>query len=199
MLPRTAAPRAGPLLSGLHAGPAPPPPEDAGPALPPPEAAARRVAVRPARVADAPEMAALCGEPSTASRYPHNELSDQLRLAVFHEVLPAGKMRVLVATASGRVVGLTMGYMDLSRGICIMDVTVGEAHRRAGIGRTLVLALLAALGCAELPAHLEVAEDNAAARALYELPGFTELRRFPFPDGSPTIAMRRMPAPLRRA
>ena len=62
----------------------------------------------------------------------------------------------------------------------ILTLAVRPAARRAGVGAGLVRAGLE--GAAELGAtrvFLEVAEDNAAARALYEKAGFVEAGRRP--------------------
>lgn len=62
----------------------------------------------------------------------------------------------------------------------ILTLAVRPEARRGGIGRQLI-----ADGCAGVAAHgaervfLEVAEDNAAARALYERAGFVEAGRRP--------------------
>ncbi len=60
----------------------------------------------------------------------------------------------------------------------VLTLAVDPAGRRAGVGRRLVKAAVRAaydLGAASL--FLEVAEDNAAALALYWSAGFTEIGR----------------------
>lgn len=60
----------------------------------------------------------------------------------------------------------------------ILTVAVSPEARRKGIGRELIdglLSVLPAVKVSEL--FLEVAEDNAAARALYESCGFAEAGR----------------------
>ncbi len=71
----------------------------------------------------------------------------------------------------------------------ILTLAVRPSARRGGLGRRLVEAAVvraAALGAERM--FLEVAEDNAAARALYARTGFTEAGRrrgyYARPDGS---------------
>lgn len=76
----------------------------------------------------------------------------------------------------------------------ILTLAVAPEHRRQGLGRTLVEAALdqvAALGAERL--FLEVAQDNAAALALYHGCGFVEAGRrrayYPRPEGPPADAL----------
>lgn len=70
----------------------------------------------------------------------------------------------------------------------LLTIAVDPAHRKAGLGAKLVRAVLgeaASAGAAR--AHLDVAQDNAPARRLYEAAGFTQIGRRPRyylrPDG----------------
>jgi ribosomal protein S18 acetylase RimI-like enzyme len=54
-------------------------------------------------------------------------------------------------------------------------LAVDPAHRRRGLGRTLMVEVesrLRALGCAKI--NLQIRHDNRDARAFYERLGFTE-------------------------
>jgi ribosomal-protein-alanine N-acetyltransferase len=60
----------------------------------------------------------------------------------------------------------------------LLTIAVDPAHRRQGLGRTLVEAFLAeARQRGAETAFLEVAEDNTAARTLYTAAGFTQTGR----------------------
>jgi [ribosomal protein S18]-alanine N-acetyltransferase len=80
----------------------------------------------------------------------------------------------------------------------LLSLAVDPHHRRAGLGRLLLAASIATATAAESRAlFLEVAEDNAPARALYESHGFTAVGRRPdyykLRDGSfaAALTMRR--------
>lgn len=69
-------------------------------------------------------------------------------------------------------------------------ITLGVVHKREGIATHLLRAGLDRLvGVARV--HLEVAEGNAAALALYEKFGFTRtgVRRAYYPDGSAALTL----------
>ena len=76
----------------------------------------------------------------------------------------------------------------------VQTIAVDAAHRGAGIGRTLMHALIAEArrrGAAEL--FLEVRADNPVARSLYESLGFAAIgvrRGYYQPDGVDAVAMR---------
>ena len=81
-----------------------------------------------------------------------------------------------VALDGGVVVGMASAvdyvHPDKAPQLWINEVGVAPTHRRRGIGRRLVEAMLdrgRALGCSE--AWLGTEEDNAPARALYERTG----------------------------
>lgn len=76
----------------------------------------------------------------------------------------------------------------------ILTIAVLPPYRRAGLGRRLLLAAwddAVARQCLEM--FLDVAEDNAAAQALYAGLGFTEVarRRAYYPDGEDAILMKK--------
>lgn len=57
----------------------------------------------------------------------------------------------------------------------ILTIAVRPAHQRAGVGRTLIeVALKAAKENGAIKCHLEVADDNHGAKALYAALGFSE-------------------------
>src|SRR5512134_2452805 len=77
----------------------------------------------------------------------------------------------LVAEAAGRVVGYAL-YKVLGTDGHVVQVVVAAAWRRGGLGAAFMHAIarrLRAAGCVRW--HLDVKEDNAAARALYEALG----------------------------
>ena len=102
-----------------------------------------------------------------------------------------------VALDGGEVVGMASAvdyvHPDKAPQLWINEVGVAPSHRRRGIGRRLLEALLAhgrALGCTE--AWLGTEPDNLPARALYERTGSTpepfvlyafRLEAGPDPDG----------------
>jgi len=76
----------------------------------------------------------------------------------------------------------------------ILTLAVVPEARRQGVGAGLLagaMAAAAARGAAAM--FLEVAEGNAAARALYAAAGFAEVgrRRGYYPDGGDAVVMRR--------
>lgn len=92
-----------------------------------------------------------------------------------------------------------VGYAGLSAPTAsnqadIQTIAVDTTHRRLGIGRVLLLQLLAAArarGVDEV--LLEVRADNPGAQRLYELNGFTAIAvrpRYYQPDGVDAIVMR---------
>lgn len=71
-----------------------------------------------------------------------------------------------------RLVGLACGWLVVDE-LHITVVAVHPAHRRGGLGRRVLEALLAeAVGRGAHHATLEVAADNGAAQALYGALGF---------------------------
>ncbi len=98
--------------------------------------------------------------------------------------------RLLAGFGAGAGGGLAIADPDLARGLALvrrlgeeaelLDLGVVPEARRQGLGRALLdaaLGRLAETGTRVL--HLEVAEDNAPARALYAAAGFAETGRRP--------------------
>ncbi len=80
----------------------------------------------------------------------------------------------------------------------IHTIGIDPAHRRRGIGRSLLRGLLAVADAAGAAVFLEVRTDNEPAHALYEAEGFTVVglrRRYYRPSGADAHTMRREPAP----
>lgn len=117
--------------------------------------------IRPATPADVPAVVAI----ECAS------FSDPWSAHDFHECI-AASLTVLVAVRRGDVAGYVVARAAADEGE-ILNLAVGAAHQRRGLGRALVrqaLAGLAARGARTV--YLEVRESNAAARGLYEGLGF---------------------------
>lgn len=97
----------------------------------------------------------------------------------------------LLATMDGEPAGFVLGRVAAEEAE-ILTLAVRPAARRAGMGRALMLALMAEAaqrGAATL--FLEVAEGNAAARGLYSGLGGQEVgrRRRYYPDGSDALVL----------
>ncbi len=94
----------------------------------------------------------------------------------FRECLAAG-VPFLVAVAGGDVAGYAIAHVAADEGE-ILNLGVAAAHRRRGVGRRLVQAMVATLAARGAAAvYLEVRESNAAARGLYLELGFREVGR----------------------
>lgn len=103
--------------------------------------------------------------------------------AAFKRPWDAATFATLLAQPGGLVLGDDDGFI-LARAVLdeaeILTLAVRPSARRRGFGRTLVEAATAHLrnqGVRTL--HLEVAEDNDAALALYRATGFVEVGRRP--------------------
>jgi len=139
------------------------------------------MSLQPAGVAEATALAAL-----HAASFPPEESwgPDALRLMLempgsFALVQP-GEGFILVRTA-----------LDEAE---ILTLAVVPAARRRGLGGTLLAsAMAAARGRGAMAMFLEVAEYNAAARALYAAAGFAEAgrRKRYYPDGADALVLRR--------
>jgi len=101
--------------------------------------------------------------------------------------------RYVVATDASDAV---IGYAGVRVGGAQSDVqtiAVAPAHRRQGVGRALLSALLTeAVERGAREAFLEVRADNPGARQLYEDHGFAEVAVRPgyYPDGVDAVVMR---------
>ena len=126
--------------------------------------------------------------------------SDAWSRAMMREEIRSRHTRYLVAEDAGELVG----YAGL---LCpvgahegdVQTIAVLASARRAGLGRRLLRALVAAAaerGAREV--FLEVRADNPAAQSLYRSEGFEEIGVRPAyyqPDGVDAIVMRRPPTP----
>ncbi|MGH7559909.1 MAG: ribosomal protein S18-alanine N-acetyltransferase [Gemmatimonadales bacterium] len=98
--------------------------------------------------------------------------SDPWSLAGIREMVEARATRTFVASSEGAIVGYVMARVSRPEGE-ILNLAVLPAHRRRGLGRTLLdtgLGWLEEHGAREV--YLEVRESNAAALALYRARGF---------------------------
>jgi ribosomal-protein-alanine N-acetyltransferase len=97
--------------------------------------------------------------------------------AALAELLATPGTLALLADGEGDVGGFVLLRVVAGEGE-VLTLAVSPARRRRGLGRALVDAALDA-GAAEGAAAvwLEVAEDNHAARGLYEAAGFAEAGR----------------------
>ncbi len=95
---------------------------------------------------------------------------------------------MLVATADKSVIGFVVGW-SVAQETHILDVAVCPHHRRQGVGRALVNALLRA--CDNPVALLEVRASNRAAQQLYESLGFQVVgkREKYYKDGEGALLM----------
>jgi ribosomal-protein-alanine N-acetyltransferase len=98
----------------------------------------------------------------------------------------------LIATDGGEPAGFALGRVAAQEAE-VLTLAVRPAARRAGTARALMRALMAESarrGAGEM--FLEVAADNAAARALYAGLGAAEAgrRRRYYPDGSDALVLR---------
>jgi len=99
--------------------------------------------------------------------------------------------RVLATLPEGGIVGF-VAFRILLDECHVHDVAVHPDHRRRGLAHSLLEKSLAhAADAGVTTCHLEVAEGNAAARALYTRTGFTEIGRRPryYPRGEAAILM----------
>jgi [ribosomal protein S18]-alanine N-acetyltransferase len=96
-----------------------------------------------------------------------------------HELLTTPSSTAFVATYErpGNVVGFVIARLIADEGE-ILSVGVCKDCQSHGIGKRLVLAVMRIMQRAEAEkVYLEVAEDNAAARGLYQSLGFEEVGR----------------------
>jgi len=104
--------------------------------------------------------------------------------------------RYLVAEAAGEVLGYA-GVRVAGEQADVQTIAVRADRRRAGLGRALLVELLAEAsrrGAATV--FLEVRADNAPAQALYARLGFVAVMTRPgyYPGGVDAIVMRKEPA-----
>ena len=137
------------------------------------------VSIRPARLEDAPALAALCGQlgyPAT-----EGELRPRLDTLLAAEgPVGAGRAALFVAVADGNVAGWVHAYrcelLESEGEAEIGGLVVDEAHRHAGLGGALMdraEAWAAGAGCRAVRLRSNVIRE--AAHAFYEARGY---RRF---------------------
>lgn len=145
---------------------------------------ADRFVLRPMTAADVARVAAI---EAASFRTPWSEAS-------FRHELDIPFSRALVASPGDDSCTIA-GYVVLWRvadEIHLLDVAVEKGFRRQGLGRRLTLAVLdEAVACAAALVSLEVAQDNQAARELYEDLGFrvTQVRRDYYGAGIDALVM----------
>lgn len=95
------------------------------------------------------------------------------------ELITARDTLTLVAHERARCVGFTVMTFGDERAHLVL-LAVRPAHRRRGIARRMLEWLLESAVIAGMASvHLELLEDNAAARAFYRALNFTETMRLP--------------------
>jgi ribosomal-protein-alanine N-acetyltransferase len=110
------------------------------------------------------ELDQLCFDPDIA--YSRRELERYLEMA--------GRLGA-VAEDDGKVAGYSLGARRRNGDALIMTLDVHPDYRRAGVGKRLLEDLLERFRAAgAVRAVLQVAVENAPARAFYRRAGFTE-------------------------
>ena len=141
--------------------------------------------LRTAAPADEPALAGLEREAMGAGAWRGEALAAELAAV-------PGTRWVVVADLDGTPVGYAV-LMTAADTADVHRVAVADAHRRQGLGRLLLDALLgeaARRGCGDV--LLEVAATNRPAIALYQAAGFVEISRRPryYPHGVDALVMR---------
>ena len=120
------------------------------------------VVVRSASTSDIPEILKLQQQAETAAQWSSSE---------YERIVAKGGV-LLVAESEGNVCGFIAGSAVESEWE-LENVVVDQLMKRRGVGRLLIRRFLeTAKGAAAKKAFLQVREDNASARALYEDAGF---------------------------
>ncbi|MDR7420505.1 MAG: GNAT family N-acetyltransferase [Armatimonadota bacterium] len=142
--------------------------------------------IRPATSADIPEIVAIWGELAfhharlDSAFAPSSRWQEEYRYFV-RGLLGRDDALAVVAVEGDRVVGYGVGRISILPGFFerrrrgyIHDVVTRETHRRRGIGRRLVEALLRWMRESDVSSvELTVAVRNAGAVAFWERMGFT--------------------------
>jgi ribosomal-protein-alanine N-acetyltransferase len=126
-----------------------------------------------ARPQDAPSLALMSRDLIEAG------LGWEYRPERMSELIGARETVTLVAQDCGRCVGFAVMTFGEERAHLVL-LAVRPTHRRRGVASRMIAWLMdsaAAAGTASI--HLELIDDNAAARAFYRANGFTETLRLP--------------------
>jgi len=108
------------------------------------------------------------------------------------ELIAARETATLVANERGRCVGFAVMKFGDERAHLVL-LAVLPTHRRRGIARRMLTWLLESAAIAGMASvHLELLEDNAAARAFYRALSFAETMRIPGYYGGRKPAVRMM-------
>lgn len=145
------------------------------------------ITLRPARREDAAALHKSC--------YPDAEPEDvDFYLAWSLRQVQKGRMVRLVAEVDGRVVGNAQLTVWGSEGE-IGSIVVAESHRRQGLARRLIAALVAEAQARELDAlEIGVHRDKPHLRAFYESLGFRPIKKSgPMPTFFEPIITLRLP------
>jgi ribosomal protein S18 acetylase RimI-like enzyme len=162
--------------------------------------------IRPARLADAPEILRMMRSFSRAERIPFRPRrvapalrrllrASRLGLVLVAEdtkVLRGGRARARASVTPSRLAAYAVGTYGFDLEFAGPDAFVTELfveprRRGRGLGARLLEALVSALGAAGAgAAHLLVWPDNRIARRLYERAGFTVVPR--------VVMTRRLPS-----
>ncbi|WP_370300119.1 ribosomal protein S18-alanine N-acetyltransferase [Abyssibacter sp.] len=139
--------------------------------------------IRPMHPSDIPRVAAI---DQAAYEFPWTA-------GIFDDCLRVGYSSWVAVSLAGRIDGYAMMSMAAGEGH-ILNVCVDPLMQRAGCGRQLVAHLLEIAATAELSiVYLEVRPTNAAALALYQQFGFSEIGRrpnyYPAADGREDAVM----------
>jgi ribosomal protein S18 acetylase RimI-like enzyme len=89
----------------------------------------------------------------------------------------AGSLKVVTARDHGRLVGLARVVGDGASIAYVQDVLTDREHRRQGLGRRLVEAVLAEYQ--DVYQQVLITDAENSQRAFYEALGFSELRDLP--------------------
>ena len=148
--------------------------------------------IRPARGADLDQLLALDARAfSHSDRYRRREWA-----AILHESRRSGPSRIVVASVAAAVIGAVVVAPNVElEDANIVSLAVDLRYRRRGLARQLLSHALTDQPHEIRTVSLEVREDNAGARALYERLGFHVTRRIRkyYPDGGTALRYR---APL---
>ncbi|MDE1162025.1 MAG: ribosomal protein S18-alanine N-acetyltransferase [Acidobacteriaceae bacterium] len=125
------------------------------------------VEIREASILDLPAIEGIAGITAEAPQW-----SARIWERILQE--PAAGRFVLLATSDGEILGFAVCM--LIAGVAeIESIAVAGTHRRLGIGRKLLLAMMERVRSAAAEAiELEVRESNATAQAFYRTLGFIE-------------------------